>query len=249
MDYSGGFDNYEGGYNNEDTSFQNDSSQRQQTRSSLTPVTIKQINESTQPYPDGDFQINKVNLNMVSFIGIFRKIEDRKSALNITLEDGTGAITVRKWVDDSQTSAAEEMAKYESIKGKYVYCTGALKSFSDNKSIQNATIKVIEDHNEITYHYLQAISIHIKAQGITIPKDSKNDLFVNEGASQSGKSMDDMVLEIIRNNSATMSEGVPVQLISQNLNITDNQAQERCIALVETGKIYAAYDDQAYLAV
>lgn len=232
-----------GGY--EETSFQNNSQQKQQTRNSLSPVTIKQINESSQPYPDGDFQINKVNLNMVSFIGVIRQIDDRKSAISISLEDGTGTITIRKWIDESITTSAEEIAKYEALKGRYVYCTGALKAFQDSKTIQNATIREITDHNEIVYHFLQAVLIHLKAQGITA--GSKNGLFVDNG--KSSQSLDDMVLEIIQNNSAAMSEGVPIQLISQKLNITDVQAQERCTELVTYGKIYAAYDDQAYLAV
>lgn len=36
------------------------------TRTSLTPVTIKQINDATQPIPDGNFKVNNVELNMIS---------------------------------------------------------------------------------------------------------------------------------------------------------------------------------------
>ena len=90
MDYGGGFST-DGGYSND-----GGSQKIQQVRSSLTPVTIKQINEAKQPVPDGEFQIHNVDLNMVSFVGIVREVQDLTSNLLITIEEGTGAVEVRK---------------------------------------------------------------------------------------------------------------------------------------------------------
>lgn len=239
----------DGGFNQENDSFQNDqqSSQKQQLRTSLTPVTIKQINESTQPVPDSEFQINGVVLNMVSFIGAIRKVESTTSACVVTLEDGTGSIDIRRWIDTNITSAEEEATKYMALQDTYVLVTGALKEFNQKKNIQNTTIKEIKDHNELVYHNLSAIYTHIRAQGIT---RSKDDLFVSEDASQKPSgALDDKVYAIVAQYSPSMSEGVRLELIAEKLGVTQEQANVQCMALVESGRIYSAYDDQAFLSV
>lgn len=248
------FGNYgDGGFNQDHDSFQNDqpSSQKQQLRTSLTPVTIKQINESTQPIPDSEFQINGVVLNMVSFCGVIRKVENTSSAIVLTLEDGTGSIDIRRWIDANVTTADEEANIYLALQDKYVLVTGALKEFNQKKNIQNTTIREVKDHNELVYHNLSVIYTHIKAQGIT--RSSKNDLFVSEDGSQKPadtlKSLDDRVYETIASLSNSMPEGVPIVLISSKLSITDDVAAARCLALVESGRIYSAYDEHSFLSV
>lgn len=241
----------QGGFNqmgNDDFLNDGGGSQKPALRSSLTPVTIKQINESTQPVPDSDFQVNGVELNMVSFIGAVRKVDNLQSAVTVTVEDGTGSIDIRRWIDNETVSADEEGSKYESLINKYVLVTGALKLFNDRKNIQNSTIKEITDHNQITYHNLSAISIHLKAQGIS--NDNKNQLFVSEMGSQTtSESEPDRILRVIKEHSVSMNEGVPVQLIAQMLNITDDVVLGHCQSLSESGRIYTGYDDHAFLSV
>lgn len=239
----------DGGFDQGETSFSNDqqSSQRQTLRTSLTPVTIKQIIDSTQPVPDAEFQIHGVNLNMVSFAGVLRKVENNTSAVVLTVEDGTGSLDIRKWIDENTTSPGEEAEKYEALKDKYVMVTGALKEFNQKKNIQNSTVVEVTDHNELIYHNLSAINVHIKSQGITKPK---NDLFVSdEPSSNANLSISDKVFQVISENTPQMPEGVPIQLIAQKLSISDGQASSICFNLVEGGKIYSAYDDQAFLSI
>lgn len=238
----GGFDQGDANYSNEQQS-----SQRQTLRTSITPVTIKQINDSTQPVPDAEFQIHGVNLNMVSFAGVLRKVENHTSAIIITVEDGTGSLDIRKWVDENNTSAGELVEEYEALQNKYVLVTGALKIFNQKKNVQTSTIVEVTDHNEIIYHNLSAINVHIKSQGIT---KSKNDLFVSdEPSSNKDLSISDQVFQVISENTPQMPEGVPIQLIAQKLSISDAQASSICFNLVEGGKIYSAYDDQAFLSI
>jgi replication factor A2 len=235
----------DGGFDQGDTSFSHDqSSQRQALRTSLTPVTIKQINDSTQPIPDAEFQIHGVSLNMVSFVGVLRRIENTTSAIVLTIEDGTGSLDVRRWIDENNSTAGEETAKFNLLKDKYVIVTGALRDFNQKKNVQHATVSEVTDHNQIIYHNLSAINVHIKSQGITAKPKTNDDLFVSEDAS-----VEDKVYTIITENTPTMPDGVPIQLIAQKLSISDAQASSICFSLVETGRIYSAYDDQAFLSV
>lgn len=247
----GNFDG-QGGFNDDigNGGFHNDnSSQKQVLRSSLTPVTIKQISEATQPIPDGEFQINNVCLNLVSFVGVIRNVQDLTSAILITIEDGTGSLEVRRWIDES-TSTDNEFGKYEI--NKYVYVTGALKEFNGKKNLQHTTIQKIEDHNRVLYHHLNAISNHLKAQGLDSRQGQKHEdgLFVKDpDGADSSNSLQDKILSVIRANTSSMQEGVPVPFISQTLNLSDEVVFENCNELVDSGKIYSGYDDSAYLAV
>lgn len=254
MDYQNNYGQYnDGGFDQGETSFLGDqnSSQKQGLRTSITPVTIKQINNSAQPHPDGDFEINGVTLNMVVFVGVLRKVDlGNQSAVTLTVEDGSGSIDVRKWIVEGKTTLSEETAKYSDLKDKYVKITGALKEFNEKKNIQNATINEITDHNEVVYHGLSAISVHLKSQGITKPA-GKNDLFVseNDNTGTTGGSLPDQIVQVIKTHSATMTEGVPLNLISQVLNINNAEANSLCMQLVEVGKIFSAYDDNSFLCI
>ncbi|RKP32926.1 replication protein A, subunit RPA32 [Metschnikowia bicuspidata] len=254
MDYG----NYgEGGFSNDNgySDTADAHSQRQQNRTSLTPVTIRQINQATQHVPDGEFFINNVSLNMVSFVGVLRKVENQTSAVIVTIEDGTGSVEVKRWVDEKVTSAAEETEQFQALENSYVYVTGALKEFNQKKAIQHAKISPITDHNEVIYHMFYAISSHLEAQGLLnvgAIKTESGGIFASgdsTGTGGDGLDIQDKIMGIITSNSLTMPEGVPISWISGSLGVSVEKIQEKCQYLAEQGKIYQGYDEGAYLCV
>ncbi|GEQ70208.1 hypothetical protein JCM33374_g3884 [Metschnikowia sp. JCM 33374] len=255
MDYNSYND---GGFNSDaqytDSNGMEGSQRSSQTRNTLSPVTIKQINDATQPVPDGEFFANKVALNMVSFVGVVRKVDNQTSAITVTIEDGTGSVEVRKWVDEKLGTASETAELYQSMENKYVYTTGALKEFQKKKSVQHANIREITDHNELIYHLLYTISNHANAEGLltgTKPESSSG-LFVDNPSPVGDSSKlnnQDKILAILRENANSMLEGVPVKWISDTLNIPEIVVKETCVLLSEQGKVYQGYDDGAYLSV
>lgn len=255
MDY-GNYGNYgDGGFNQDAQYSEYNNSQRQQTRSTLSPVTIKQIHDSSQPVPDDEFVVNNVSLNMVSFVGVVRKVENNTSAVTITIEDGTGSVDVRRWVDEKIATAAEEGERFSALENKYVYVTGALKEMQLKKQIQHATIREVSDYNEVTYHMLYAIENHLAAQGLlkSGTKQESNGLFVSEngGAGNAGGSGDvaDQIMSVISSNTASMPEGVPVGWIGDQLGVSVDVVREKCLYLSEMGKVYQGYDEGSYLSI
>lgn len=255
MDTSYG--NYgEGGFSTDAQFNEYNASQRtQQTRTTLSPVTIKQINDATQPIADGEFVVNNVSLNMVSFVGVVRKVESTTSAHNITIEDGTGSVEVRRWVDEKAMSAAQETEKYQALENKYVYVTGSLKEFNQKKNVLHAVFREITDHNEVLYHLLYAISNHLEAQGLlksdgSSAAKSEPGLFVS-GAAEDVKSGDvmDKIMALIAANTPSMPEGVPARWISDNLGLSVEEVKEKCHELSEMAKIYQGYDESSYFSV
>ncbi|EGW32957.1 uncharacterized protein SPAPADRAFT_135817 [Spathaspora passalidarum NRRL Y-27907] len=228
-------------------------------RSSLTPVTIKQINESTQPVPDGPFHVNNMELNMVSFVGIIRKITAFESAISFTIEDGTGSTEIRKWINSDQTSKDAEEERYAGWLNTYVCVGGSLKAFNGKTSLQYSGIHQVTDSNQVVYHHLAAIHTHLKAQGVP-SSSTKNEqsLFVGENynnnnntntTGNAGASMIDQVFKILQENSQAMAEGVPVTYIGQRLNITPEEANKYCQELMEQGRVFNGYEDSGYLCL
>lgn len=255
MDY-GNYGNYgDGGFNQDAQYSENSNSQRLQTRSTLSPVTIKQIHDSSQPVPDDEFVVNNVALNMVSFVGVVRKVENNTSAVTITIEDGTGSVDVRKWVDEKIATAAEEGERFLALENKYVYVTGALKEMQLKKSIQHATIREVADYNEVVYHMLYAIENHLAAQGLMksgTKQENGNGLFVSEnGNSAAAGSGDiaDQIMSVISSNTASMPEGVPVGWIGDQLGVLVDVVKEKCHYLSEMGRVYQGYDEGSYLSI
>lgn len=247
QDFNGGGDyNTSGGF---DSNGGGSQGTRTQTKSSLTPVTIKQINDSKPVIQDGEFVVHNLELNLVSFVGVIRKVTDNTSNLQIQIEDGTGSIELRKWVDDN----AQDESHSFLVNGKYVAVTGSVKEFGGKKNIQHTTFREITDYNEVIYHHLSAIDSHLKAQGVkpgSKAQESGNGLFVSgPAASENGLSVVDKIYEYINENTPSMPEGVPVQLIAQNLNLLVDDVILYCGKLTEDAKIYAGYDENGFLAV
>jgi replication factor A2 len=76
------------------------------------------------------------------------------------LDDGTGSIEVKQWVDsDAVDQPNPEKAKL--VEGAYCRAWGKLKSFHDRKTVGAQIIRPVEDMNEVSYHLLEATAVHL----------------------------------------------------------------------------------------
>jgi replication factor A2 len=81
----------------------------------------------------------------------------RANTLNLIVDDGTGAIEVRKWV----TEGDESDESPELQEGVYVKIYGNYKTYSNSHYISLLSAKLVESPDEITYHMLHAIHSHL----------------------------------------------------------------------------------------
>ncbi|CBX92781.1 similar to replication protein A 32 kDa subunit [Plenodomus lingam JN3] len=148
----GGFIPGEGG------SQQSPGGRREHTQDSLRPVTIKQILEATTDSSSKDeFKIDGA---IVTFVGQIRNISTQTTNTTYRLDDGTGSIEVKQWVDSDAVDHTNP-AKAKLVEGAYCRAWGKLKSFNDRKSVGAQIIRAIEDMNEISYHLLEATAVHL----------------------------------------------------------------------------------------
>ncbi|CAL9728038.1 replication factor A protein 2 [Monosporozyma unispora] len=147
-------------------------------KSTCTPVTIKQILESTQDLQDGSYFSHGHELLTVAFVGVVRNITDNTSNIMLTVEDGTGQIDIKKYSNnvqdlpdagdmadsDPNNVGSSQLAQEYEI-GTYVKIHGALREFTGKKNIQYSVITKIDSFNEVLTHHLEAIKWHAIALG------------------------------------------------------------------------------------
>lgn len=76
------------------------------------------------------------------------------------MEDGTGSMEVRQWIDQTET-ASDAQKRRELVPDMYVRVNGRLNNFGNKISCVAFQIRPITDFNEITYHFLETIHVHL----------------------------------------------------------------------------------------
>ncbi len=248
-----------GGFSSQDNG---NRQQRQNTTQTITPVTIKTIQSATQPTQDGPYEAFGMPLYYVSFIGIIREIDtSNTSSTMYKLEDGTEAITVRQWNNDGD-EATDDQQQFKS--GQYVRVSATIREFNNKKQLQTQSIRPITDFNEIPYHFLSAVKVYVdhKNGGDSVSQDGNSSLFVGEGIQNNGSQhgqqqqqnnanlpLTEKLYNFIKENSNSMVEGVPTQLMAQEFNISVDQVNQHLGTLVDDGRIFATDDESLFLCV
>lgn len=133
------------------------SDRKSSSNNALRPVRISEILEATQSHPDADFKIDNVEIGALTFCG--RVVNVSSAATNTTyqIDDGTGSIEVKQWVD------ADRATQSEIRQDSSVRCHGTLKSFNQKRHVGLTCIKLITDEKELKYHELecQYVSLYV----------------------------------------------------------------------------------------
>ncbi|OLN81224.1 Replication factor A protein 2 [Colletotrichum chlorophyti] len=124
---------------------------------SLRPVTIKQIIDAEEAYPGADFRIDGATVTQVTFVAQIRQISPQPTNITLKLDDGTGLIEVKKWVDTDKKDDADANLELEG----HVRVWGRLKSFNGKRHVGAHFIRPVTDFNEVNYHLLEATYVHL----------------------------------------------------------------------------------------
>lgn len=132
---------------------------RQRGDQTIFPVTIKQINDAIAT--DDNVKIDGRDVSQVIMVGTVLSMESQALANNYTVEDGTGQIDVRWWTDSEGSDVhAEKRSQIREM--SYVRVVGKIRNFQNQKQIVAFDVRPVKDHNEVTYHLLNSIHVHLK---------------------------------------------------------------------------------------
>lgn len=134
----------------------------------LRPVTVKQVLDASQPFPEAPFQVDGADVANVLFMGQVRNISSQSTNVTYKIDDGTGEIEVKKWVDsttadnmDTDDGKAPGDGKSELELNGYARVFGSIKSFGNKRYIGAHSVRPLTNINELHTHLLEATAVHL----------------------------------------------------------------------------------------
>jgi replication factor A2 len=92
----------------------------------------------------------------ITLVGKIASIQDSATVVVLTLDDGTGRCPV-KFFPGSEEDEYEKQKRAEWRIGAYVRVHGHLGNMGTSQAVIAFAIRPIAEHNEVTFHFLQAI--------------------------------------------------------------------------------------------
>ncbi|RYR05629.1 hypothetical protein HN51_041907 [Arachis hypogaea] len=235
----------------------------------LIPVTVKQISEATHSGDEkSNFVINGIDVNNVTLVGMMFEKAERTTDVNFVLDDGTGRIKCRRWVNEAfDTKEMEEVQD-----GMYVRVYGHLKSFQGVKQLVVFSVRhvPVTNFDEISFHFIDCIHNHlhtkVKAEGITPANPSSGSSLItpvknasngsqepssNPGYAQYSvdglKDCDKLVMDYLQQHSDMSDErGIHVNELSRELKLPMDKIMLSLKTLGDDGLVYSTIDDYHY---
>ncbi|PNS18391.1 hypothetical protein CAC42_6208 [Sphaceloma murrayae] len=136
---------------------------RRYGKDTMRPVTIRQLHSAELPHPDADaYLLSGSECTQVTFIGQIMNISQQATNVTYRIDDGTGQIEAKIWVDPERGDPEDPNGMHAKIKdGMYVRIFGKIKSFGKKHVVAHA-IKPLADMNEVAYHLLEAAVVHLQ---------------------------------------------------------------------------------------
>ncbi|KAE8348603.1 hypothetical protein BDV28DRAFT_143118 [Aspergillus coremiiformis] len=133
----------------------------------LRPITIKQALDATLPYPEADYQIDGAGVGSICFVGQVRNVSTQSTNITYRIDDGTGEIEVKQWVDSAtadsmDTDDAKAAAgKNQVVNNGYAKVFGKLKTFGNKRFVGSHCVRPVTNINELHYHMLEVVAVHL----------------------------------------------------------------------------------------
>lgn len=225
-------------------------------------MTIKQLLDLEEAYPGADFLIDGHPITQVTIVGQVRQVNPQPTNITYRLDDGTGLIDVKKWVDADKPEDTEP--KYEP--DQYVRVWGRLKSFNGKRHVGAHFIRGVDNFNEVNYHQMEATYVHLYFTKGPLGVDGQNangdsnagagdSMFVDQYGGQNrtedaaklgscGPNARKMYNFL--SNSAGGNEGVHLNMITGGTGLSIRDVLSAADELLTQGLVYTTVDDETW---
>lgn len=215
-------------------------------------------------------------LTQVTIVGQVRLAKAQSTNITYDIDDGTGTISVKKWVDSEAQGESGSGAGAIPLDA-FVRVWGRLRSLGGKKHVSANFIRQIEDFNEVNYHLLEATYVHLfftkgAAGGAAKQEGGGDSMFVDQGYGAGGGGDVTMggagptgggdsalrarlmtctdnaktVCNFINNSPGGGSVGVNVHQIAQGTRMSLNDIMKAADELLGQGFIYTTEDDETW---
>ena len=228
----------------------------------MIPVTV-QMALSAHPDPaggDGTLQLpDGRNINSVQLVGAVRAVNDQSTNVLYQLEDGTGLLDVKEWLNDNDCTALAEIRQQTLQENIYLKVVGQIKDYEGKKMLVASSVRPLATGNELSHHMLQVVHSAEKfkrADSIVAPGLSSSgggvgfgntSMMQTNSAGGGGDSLKDQVLDFIKREGEASDMGANVlDCIQQNSSQPESAIRKIIEDLGAEGHIYSTIDEDHY---
>jgi replication factor A2 len=266
----GGYSNYGGGGGASQNSGGGDKrNSRAYDEQTVIPVSIQMANKATLDPSNVEKSALLLQdgrpLHTVCLVGAVRSVEDQSTNVLYTIEDGTGTMDVKQWLDDNDSSMMLQMRKETTKEGIYVKVLGEIKDYEGKKLVVARSVRPLSTGNELTHHLLEVIysgETFQRADSIIAPQSSMmgvgtmNHLGSNSGGmkmmmghnpTNSFEGLKDRIYATMRDNDNGSEEGISIEQTIQLLpDVQQVEIRKIVTILSEEGQIYSTVSENHY---
>mmetsp|Transcript_10648 Transcript_10648/g.13476 ORF Transcript_10648/g.13476 Transcript_10648/m.13476 type:complete len:292 (-) Transcript_10648:179-1054(-) len=141
------------GGNNYGSSSQSPTQKRKSTdEQTLIPVTIRMIlNASDSMLEDGREPHN------IKIVAALRNVNQTSTSYVYEVEDGTGFIEAKEWLDENESVLQSEMRNEAAKDYQYVRIIGKMQWYDNKPSVVAYSVRKLSTGNELTHHLLEVV--------------------------------------------------------------------------------------------
>jgi len=239
----------------------------------LIPVTIRMVlNSQPAISGDGSFQLTDGReLHQVKLIGAVRSADKQSTAVTYQIEDGTGIIEVKEFVNDELPAMVQvrEEAAQDHV---YVCIIGQVKDYDNKKSIIGNSVRKIESTNQLTHHMLEvaySAEKYKKADQIVgapqggfgapagvgfgggpVGKNAMGGMGMAAPAAGGANELQQTVLQFVREHGESSDEGVNIAQVIAGTAAGGRFSEQEVRNVVENlateGEIYSTIDENTF---
>jgi replication factor A2 len=230
----------------------------------MLPCTVSMVLNSQQTGDDDAMVLaDGRKVYHVKLVGAVRSVEDFSTNCVYGIEDGTGLMEVKQWLDGNDCLALTELRQSTQKENIYVKVIGQLKIYDDKKLLVADSIRPLKTGNEITHHFLEVVYDAEKSKrksriggmapmmmgGVGFGGMASARTPVQQQSAEGGDSgMKAALLQYVRNAGESSECGVNVMDVVQNYGGQYSEEQvRRCMEdLAAEGHIYSTIDEEHF---
>ncbi|CZT20760.1 related to single-stranded DNA binding protein 30K chain [Ramularia collo-cygni] len=228
-------------------------------KDTLRPVTIKQLLDAHHPHPDADhFVVDDAEMTQVTFVGQVRNISTQTTNVTYKIDDGTGSIEVKVWIDAEALEGEKKSGM--PVEQGYARVWGRLKAFNNKRHVGAINVRHVQDYNEISYHLLEATVVHLHftrgppeqqtnggaAAGGMSGQQQQNGYSAGGGGDLSGCSASARKFFACLKSTPQTNEGLHAQDLAGRCNLELSEVLKAADELLNLGKVYTTVDDSTW---
>jgi replication factor A2 len=235
---------------------------------SVTPVTIKMALAGTASGDGGAIILaDGRKMNQICIVGATRSVDDHSTNVLYNIEDGTGLVEVKQWLDDNESSGLAAIRQETIRDNVYLKIVGTVRDYDGKKTVIADSVRLLSTGNELTHHMLSVIyaaESYKRRHSYVLPSNTMmGGVGFGSGpvpSAASGTSfhamdmggggrLEDLVLDYIKTQGEQSEAGANVQQCIQALAMhghSQGAIRKAIDDLNNEGHIYSTTDDDHY---